>query len=279
MSKSTTLFDHFSKAFESGSKEDVDKALSEATLQSKLAMSLFTNLSLAYPELASDYCKSVSEMPSVYSCDDSKNKSRARTAKLMGLGEKFAFTYKGDRPEGMLSKLAVERSIDIIKELKQAACHESHESFEYMGEIGRLMIRIINLGDLRLKNLSEWRSVIVDYVLMWNGAEDSELSSKIGNAFPYIDLMQESRSYAESRLNARKEERLNTLHKKYPDGKELDEIWKKDQSQILPQEAVYLTRYQEGLREIELMLLDRDCWHYAVSRLVGEKLKRLLRNT
>ena len=277
MSKNTALLDHFSKAIKSGSKEDVEKALSEATEQSKLAMSLFTHLSLAYPELARDYCRSVSEMPSVYSCDDSKNKMYARVAKDMGLGENFSFTYKGDRPQGMASKLAVERTVDIIKELKQAACHESYESLEQMGLVGSILIRIRNLGDLSIENLPVWRSVIVDYVLMWKGAEDSEFSSKLANAFPYLDLMRESRSYAESRLQTRKEERLKNLHARYPDGEALDEIWKKDQGQVLPQEASYLTKYQVELRQIESMPLDYDSWHYAISRLVGEKLKRLLR--
>jgi hypothetical protein len=277
MSKNTALLDHFSKAIETGNKEDVEKALSEATEQSKLAMSLFAHLSLAYPDLAKDYCKTVSEIPSVYSCDDSKNKMHASVAKGLGLGEDFTFNYKGDRPRGIVSKLAVERAVEIIKELNLAACQKSNDSLEQMGAVGSLLIRIKNLGDLSTKNLPEWRSVIVDYVMMWNAAEDSELSSKLANAFPYLDLMRESRSYAESRIQSRKEERLKNLHARYPDGAALDEIWKKDQGQVLPQEATYLTKYQVELKQIEAMPLDYDCWHYAISRLVGERLKRLLR--
>ena len=90
------------------------------------------------------------------------------------------------------------------------------------------------------------------------------------------DLMTGSVAYAESRLESRRNEKLKNLENRYTEGGRLNAMVE-DGKPILAKEAIYLTKYQVELKNIENMGFDADCWRYAIGRLVTEKLNRLMR--
>jgi hypothetical protein len=268
----------FDQALKSGNEADIELALDEATQEAKLAMSVFSQLGLQFPDAVAKYCRATTEIPSVHSSDESKNKMTASLAKGLGLGKDVAFDYSGDRRKGMVSKLAVERLIDIIKELKTETKNTTVDELESLGEIGNFLSRVKKLPELDADTGNEWKRIMTEYALQWFHAEDKEKASKFSMAFPTIDLVREAQSYAESRLEARRAEKMKALDKQYPNGERLNVLWKNGERRETVDHFMELSNYQSGLAKIESMDFDRDCWKYAIDRLIGEKLERLLRS-
>jgi hypothetical protein len=271
------LLDLYYAALKSEDKDDIERVLSESTDQCKIAMYVFFILATKYTDIATAYCRVNTEIPSVYSSDESRNKLVANVANRLELGSNSTFCYKGDRPKGFIAKLAVERAIHIIEEIKELLDTHPDELSELPKELAEITTSMKSLEELNSSSADSWKSVLVDYVLLWRFATSEERAQCYVHSFPFDDLLRASSSYAESRLEARKAERLENLEQEFAEGPKLKAIWESDQSQVLPQEIAYLTRYQCKLDSIESMEPDLDCWKYALNRLVGEKLKRLLR--
>lgn len=279
MSQDTNIQSHelLLKALDSGDELDIANALKRATLEAKYAMTVLTTLGLKFPDLAKRYCRTTTELPCVYSSDESLNRLLPSIAKELELGADAKFNYSGDRRRGIVSKLAVERVIEIIDEIRKKTSDIPDEIIKNYGELGDALIQMKQLPKLDSESEPLWRTAITEYVLTWFHATEEEKSSKLTMAFPTIDLAHEAQSYAESRLEARRAEKMKTLNRNYPDGERLNKLWNQGERKEILDYAFELSDYQGKLKGIESMQLDRDCWKYAIDRLVGEKLERLLR--
>jgi hypothetical protein len=264
------------EAAQTGDADLIKATLVKATSDCKIAMSIFSHLGLAFPDIVEDHCKKATEMPSVYSSDDSRNKMTASVARGLKLGTEASFKYTGDRRKGMEAKLAVERVIEIIGQLKECVNREPSILNSSEGVPFDVIAQIHALPELNQNTIDIWSSAIVDYAMTWNAATDVEKSTKFSMSFPLQDLMAGSVAYAESRLESRRNERLKSLEKRYSEGSRLNALVE-DGKPILAKEAIYLTKYQVELKDIESMGFDADCWKYAIGRLVTEKLKRMIR--
>ena len=232
---------------------------------------------MQFPDVVKEHCKKVTEIPSVYSCDDSKNKMTVAVAQGLKLGTETPFNYTGDRRKGIVAKLAVERTIDIINELREHIDrHPSVLDKTVKGEVLDVLSQVQSLPELTQNTIGEWSSAITNYVMRWNRATDAEKSRRFSMYFPLHDLMSGSVTYAESRLESRRNEKLKNLEHRYPEGGRLNALVENGKP-ILAKEAIYLTKYQVELKNIESMGFDADCWKYAIGRLVTEKLKRMMR--
>tara|TARA_R110002167_G_scaffold99063_2_gene260075 strand:+ start:1182 stop:2018 length:837 start_codon:yes stop_codon:yes gene_type:complete len=270
------LISLYTEAVKTGDADLIRATLVKATEESKLAMSLFAQLGAGFPDVVTAHCKSVPEMPAVYSCDDSRNKMVASVARELELGTEIPFRYTGDRRKGMESKLAVERVIEIIGKLKECVDREPSILNSSEGVLFDVMAKIHALPELNQNTIDSWSSAIVDYAMTWNAATDEDKSTKFSMSFPLQDLMTSSVAYAESRLESRRNEKLKNLENRYAEGGRLNTMVE-DGKPILAKEAIYLTKYQVELKNIESMEFDADCWKYAIGRLVTEKLKRMMR--
>ena len=192
------------KALKSEEKADIELVIKESIREAKLAMSVFSHLGLKYPDIVANYCKGITEIPAVYSSDNSRNKMVESLARGLGLGENATFAYTGDRRKGIVSKLAVERLIEIIEALRTETIRYSDDKLNSFGVTRHFLLKVKGLPDLETETADEWKSIMTEYALMWFQADDEERASNLIMAFPTIDLVQESQSYAESRLEARR---------------------------------------------------------------------------
>lgn len=266
------------KAFKSEEKADIELAIKESISEAKLAMFVFSYLGIKHPDIVENYCKGITEIPAVYSSDNSRNKMFESLARDLGLGENANFNYTGDRHKGINSKLAVERLIEIIEELRTEIMRNSYDKLNSFGVTKNFLLKVKGLPDLETETANEWKSIMTEYAMLWFQADDEEKASNLIMAFPTIDLVQESQSYAESRLEARRAEKKKALDERYPNCERLNLLWQQGERKDTIDHCMELSNYQSELAKIESMDFDSDCWKYAIGRIIGEKLKRLLRS-
>lgn len=279
ISSEDDLLQYYAKAMLNGDAEDIAKAIDKARSEASFARKVITDLLLKHPERTIEHCKSITELPSVYSVDKSKNAINEEIAHLAKLGENSKFNYKDNRKTDSQPIMAVEVYVEIIEKLR-CSCAELPEHTSL--EIREVISKIRNLPDLTLTTIAAWKEIIAEhaichYLAAEQKTKQGELISPNAQTLAANDLIKKARSYAEQRLQSRKAERLKNLHKKFTEGEKLNKM-DKNGEELHGSEAVYLTKYQSKLVEIQGMQLDRACWKHGLRRLVGEKLKRLLRS-
>jgi hypothetical protein len=280
-SNNDDLASMYGEAIKTGDSELIKAALVKATKDARLAVALSVDLAYKFPSAAKDHYRQVTEMPAVYSTDDTKNELTASIAKSMGLGTEAPYNYAGDRIKSRIPKIAVERSVEIIKGLRKEIDDNPsvlHRDSPLMGieQLSKVLEKVSALPELNSSTVGNWSSAITEYAMTWEGVSRKDKAAYRSMSFPTDDLKTGSLTYAEARLESRKKSKLKRLEKRYTEGRRLNALWEEEKP-ILAEEALYLTKYQVELKDIEGMEIDADCWKYAIGRLVTEKLKRLMR--
>ena len=87
-------------------------------------------------------------------------------AQGLKLGTETPFNYTGDRRKGIVAKLAVERTIDIINELREHIDrHPSVLDKTVKGEVLDVLSQVQSLPELTQNTIGEWSSAITNYVM------------------------------------------------------------------------------------------------------------------
>jgi|TARA_R110000744_G_scaffold62636_1_gene129248 hypothetical protein len=275
------LISMYIEAIKTGDSELVKAALVKATKDAKLAMALSTDLAYKFTSAAKDHYRQVTEMPAVYSTDDTKNQLTASIAKSMGLGTEAPYNYAGDRIISLIPRIAVERSVEIIKGLRKEIDDNPsvlHKDSPLMGieQVSKVLEKVSALPELNSSTVGNWSSAITEYAMTWEGVSRKDKAAYKSMSFPTDDLKTGSLKYAEARLESRRKKRLKSLEKEYPEYDQV-EVRLKEGKELVGKEYVFLTNYQSERGIINGMQLDDDCWKYAIGRFVREKLERLLR--
>ena len=276
-----SLIGTFSKAMATGDPELVKAALAKATEQSQHAHRSAMYLIREFPDIAQAYYEQTDVMPSLHHADKSAGET-AIIAEYVGLGTKTPYNYTGDRSTGRGSKTAVKTSIQFIEQLRArspyalAGVNGVSDSL-----LASLLGKVDALPELSDNTINSWVSAIADSVMLWEGISNVSLSDDglIGFATysgALLRLKNGSRAYAEARLDSLKDKKLKSLKRKYDGYDQVDALYKEGEP-LFGKEHVHLSNYQHKRDSINGMQLDASHWEYAISKLVTEKLSRLLR--